>query len=59
MRRVGEEGYLPKPHPTTLLIEEMMQAQRREWRLRVGLVLGSLTTVLIVLALAVAAHLAD
>jgi hypothetical protein len=50
---------MPKPHPTTLLIEEMMQAQRRQWRLRVGLVLGSLTTVLLILALAVAAHLAD
>jgi hypothetical protein len=50
---------MPKPHPTTLLIEEMMQAQRREWRMRVGLVIGSLTTVLVLLALAVAAHLAD
>jgi hypothetical protein len=48
-----------KAHPTALLIEEMMQAQRREWRIRVGLVFGSLTTVLVIVALAVIAHLAD
>jgi hypothetical protein len=58
-RRVVEEGYLPKHRPTALLIEEMMQAQRREWRMRVGLVFGSLAAVLLILALAVLAHLAD
>jgi hypothetical protein len=48
-----------EPHPTLLLIEEMMQAQRREWRVRVGLVLGSLSTALVILALAVVAHITD
>jgi hypothetical protein len=36
-----------------------MQAQRREWRVRVGLVLGSLSAALVILAAAVVAHLAD
>ncbi len=49
----------PEPHPTALLIEEMMQAQRRQWRVRVGLVFGTLAAALIVLALAVIAHMAD
>jgi hypothetical protein len=53
------EKHIPEPHPTALLIEEMMQAQRRQWRVRVGLVLGTLTAALIILALAVVAHLTD
>ncbi len=58
-RRVAERGLMSEPHPTALLIEEMMQAQRREWRVRVGLVFGTLAAALIVLALAVIVHLAD
>jgi hypothetical protein len=59
MKRVIERVGEVEPHPTVLLIEEMMQAQRREWRVRVGLVLGSLSAALVILAAAVVAHLAD
>ena len=59
MKRLGERVGELEPHPTLMLIEEMMQAQRREWRLRVGLLLGGLSTAVLILALAVVAHLAD
>jgi hypothetical protein len=59
MKQSGERAGEVEPHPTLLLIEEMMRAQRREWRLRVGLVLGSLLAALLILALAVIVHLSD
>ena len=59
MKRSGERVGEVQPHPTMLLIEEMMQAQRRQWRVRVGLVLGTLLTAVLVLGVAVVMHIAD